>query len=442
MPSVPTIAATLRLLTDQSTGHTLNRRQILSANRDWVIFDGRNDDTHIASTQAISRVHLQTGAIEPIYQTESVSEFGPGVGAAACHPTENRVVFIHGLNNCDASNPYGITRRFGAVWSEDLQTIASLEQRVVHRSPRLGELSGGTHAHSWSPDGQRVSFTYNDALFPEMPRTVGFSCLRLPPPTWDPAEKCDTRESFAGMAASFLLCRPPTKEGLLQALEECWIDNDRIAFLGTIARTPHSDERIQEIFVAQLPSDSAIRDLMRASNGSPNGDHALLSQWESMVTIKRLTHLSDRSHPGIQGPRHWLIADSKRNSIFSLWRDDRGFPQIIEVNLISGSCQQLTDMEAGVTEAFSYDPSTEQIAFISNNQIYVLGLPNKKLHRILTTDFLDSQGNKIAEPRWHGGYVGAPHPSDANNWLINRYVHRPEGAFLQILHCRALTPIS
>lgn len=439
MPSVSTIAATLRMLTDRPEGHTLNRRQVLSANQAWVVFDGRNDDTHIASTQAISRVHLQTGAIEPIYRTANVSEFGPGVGAAACHPTEDRVVFIHGLNSCDAANPYGVARRFGALWRADSRSIVSLEQRVVHRLPRLGELSGGTHAHSWSPDGQRVSFTYNDALSPEMPRTVGFSCLTVPPPDRELSGGLDSRECFAGIAASFLLCRPPTKGGLLQALEECWIDNDRMAFLGTIERSPGSDERIQEIFVAKLPSDSAIRDLMKSSNASPNGDQASLSQWESMVTIKRLTHLADRSHPGIQGPRHWLIADSKRNSVFSLWRDDGGFPQIIEVNLISGSCQQLTDMETGVTEAFSYNRSACQIAFVSNSQIYVLNLQNKKLHRLKESGFLDSQGNNISEPRWQGGYVGAPHPIDANNWLINRYVQRSEGSFLQILHCSAPT---
>lgn len=439
MSSVQNVAATIRLLTDRPAGHTLNRRQILTANRPWVVFDGRNEDTHLASTRAISRVHLPTGEIETIYETKSTSAFGPGVGAAAYHPSEDRVVFLHGLRNCNAEHPYGVARRFGAIWNGSTQSIVSLEQRVVHRSPRLGELSGGTHAHSWSPDGHRVSFTYNDALAPEMPRTVGFSCLRVLPPDWDPADRWNADESFAGIAASFLLCRPPTKDGILQALEECWIDNDRIAFLGTIARSPNSDERFQEIFLAQLPPDSVIRDLIHRPDASPSTGQAALSRWESVVAIKRLTDLSDRSHPGIQGPRHWLIADAKRGSLFSLWRNDAGFPQIIEVNLQSGVCHPLTDMEFGVTEPFSYNSSTGQIAFVSNSQIYVLQIFNNQLHRFVETDFLDSHGNTISEPRWQGGYVGAPHPIDAKNWLINRYVQRPEGAFLQILHCSVPT---
>ncbi|XZE42953.1 DUF3748 domain-containing protein [Pirellulaceae bacterium SH467] len=435
MSSIPTIKASIRLLTHRPAGHTLNRRQVLSLDRQWAIFDGRNDDPQIASTQSISRIHLPTGSIETLYETETQSEFGPGVGAAAYHPRENQAVFIHGVRNCNPERPYGIARRFGAIWNHASSRIVPLEQRVVRRHPRLGELSGGTHAHSWSPDGRRVSFTYNDALTPDMPRTVGFSSLRLAPPPWDASSIEAEAENFPGQCASLLVCRPPTRHGILQALEECWVGNDRIAFLGTVLRSPRSEERIQEIFLAQLPSDTELGKLLKESNQSESAKQDFHSQWESMVQITRLTQLDHRKFPGIQGPRHWLVADLPRGRIFSLWRDDRGMPQIIEVDLESGASTPLTDLEFGVSESFSYDPLTEQVAMVSNGSIHVFRRSDKSMHRIEEEDYNDSKGREIAEPRWHGGYVGAPHPIDAENWLINRYVQLPEGAFLQILHC-------
>ncbi|AMV34397.1 hypothetical protein VN12_19895 [Pirellula sp. SH-Sr6A] len=435
MSSIPTFQASIRLLTDRPAGHTLNRRQVLSPDRQWAIFDGRNGDPQIASTQTISRIHLPTGSIETLYETPTQSAFGPGVGAAACHPHENRVVFIHGVNNCNSERPYGAARRFGAIWDQASSRIGALEQRVLQRHPRLGELSGGTHAHSWSPDGNRVSFTYNDALTPDMPRTVGFSSLRLAPPAWGASAVSDQAENFIGQSASFLVCRPPTRYGILQALEECWVGNDRIAFLGTVWRSPQSDERIQEIFLAHLPSDTELRELIAEGSRSESAEQDFHSRWESMVRITRLTQLTDRKYPGIQGPRHWLVADPQRGCIFSLWRDDRGLPQVIEVDLVSGACTPLTDLEYGVAESFSYDPITERIAVVSHGSIHILSLLDKSMHRIEEVEFTDAMGRQIKEPCWHGGYVGAPHPIDANSWLINRYVQRPEGSFLQILLC-------
>ena len=104
-----------RQITFDNYGHTLNHRQVLSPDGQWVAYDSRNEDSHIAQTDTVEMVHIDSGEIVRLYQTPTQSLFGPGVGAVAFHPHERRVVFLHGLENNSIDCKYSAARRFGAL---------------------------------------------------------------------------------------------------------------------------------------------------------------------------------------------------------------------------------------------------------------------------------------------------------------------------------------
>ncbi|MBU6196119.1 MAG: DUF3748 domain-containing protein [Cyanobacteria bacterium REEB446] len=211
-------------LTNGKHGHTLNATQIFSPDGKWLVFDTRNDDTHISRTGSICKLNIVTKEIIELYKTKNQSIYGPGVGAAAWNPVNDSIIFIHGLLNCDEEKPYSFTRRFGAIISgsheagenaeigvsqssyndtvtkrassrlkrtndrnvlkvhEDHEDNENAEigvrQQCYHAEGRniqepltKGALRGGTHAHTWSADGKWISFTYNDYLIECLEKT-------------------------------------------------------------------------------------------------------------------------------------------------------------------------------------------------------------------------------------------------------------------------------
>ena len=435
------LSAVATCLTLEERGHTLNRRQVLSPDGSWVVFDTRNDDAQIGITTSIERLHLGTGRIEPVYKIEHATQYGPGVGAAAYHPRDDKILFIHGLKNCCLESPYGIARRFGALWDTN---ISPAEFRIgaslvdgngsVPSFVPLGILSGGTHAHSWSPNGQRISFTYDDALRPSMPRTVGFmtsdptvcqivaeSFNAVKPTCFSPAE------TFEGRFASFLLLEPDPNLGIRKAVEECWVGNHSIAFLGSILSK--RGEEVVEVFIADLPSDLEIADSLKS--GSRNRFGQLLSG----IEFRRVTFLENRPFPGVQGPRHWLVASPDGRSLYFLLRDLNGIVQLAEIGIDSGDLRILTALEHGVEGQISIDPVGNRIAMFSGGVIHVYDLVTEAM-----VAWKETQWKRTAESEptgdslpYEGSYVGAVHFAGARELLVNRYLRSETGTFLQIL---------
>ena len=86
-----------RQLTFGKYGHTLNRRQSISPDGKWIVYDTRNEDSHIDRTHAIEMVSHDSGEISRLYETNQHTNEGPGVGSAAFHTNLNQHVFIPGL---------------------------------------------------------------------------------------------------------------------------------------------------------------------------------------------------------------------------------------------------------------------------------------------------------------------------------------------------------
>ena len=428
--------ASVRLLTFRSGGHTLNRRQALSPKRDWAVFDTRNDDTLIGQTHSVERVALKTGKIETIYETVGQTAFGPGVGAVAYHPTLDRVAFIHGLLNCDATRPYGIARRFGSIVDvADPKSMFPAEGRIVDSEPPLGILSGGTHAHSWSPSGKRISFTYNDARDASMARTVGFTTTEVLSPfrEWDTANKLgdsyDKSENFGGRYASFLVLIPGASTKLVngqvvviqQALEECWLDEYRLAFLGTVETV--GGQPIQEIFVATIPSDVWLEDAVKSrSKGMvPPG-----------VTLERITNTS-LNGPRLSGPRHWLTANPSGAWIYTLAMDQHGIVQLARVAATGGSLELLTQLTESIEGQMSCSPSGDEVGFICRGEIHVWSSATRQVDCWHDSRWIDCDGVRITPPILDSGYVGAIHFVDCDTIIANRYIRIDDSPYLQIV---------
>jgi hypothetical protein len=384
----------------------------------------------------VERVALKTGKIETIYETVGQTAFGPGVGAVAYHPTLDRVLFIHGVLNCDASLPYGMARRFGSIVDvADPKSMFPAEGRIVDSEPPLGILSGGTHAHSWSPSGKRISFTYNDARDASMARTVGFTTTEVLSPfrEWDTANKLgdsyDKSENFGGRFASFLVLIPGASTKLVngqvvviqQALEECWLDEYRLAFLGTVETV--GGQPIQEIFVATIPSDVWLEDAVKSrSKGMvPPG-----------VTLERITN-SSFTGPRLSGPRHWLTANPSGAWIYTLAMDQHGIVQLARVAATGGSLELLTQLTESIEGQMSCSPSGDEVGFICRGEIHVWSSATREVDCWHDSRWIDCDGVRITPPILDSGYVGAIHFVDCDTIIANRYIRIDDSPYLQIV---------
>jgi hypothetical protein len=343
--------------------------------------------------------------------------------------------------NCDASLPYGMARRFGSIVDvADPKSMFPAEGRIVDSEPPLGILSGGTHAHSWSPSGKRISFTYNDARNASMARTVGFTTTEVLSPfrEWDTANKLgdsyDKSENFGGRFASFLVLIPGASTKLVngqvvviqQALEECWLDEYRLAFLGTVETV--GGQPIQEIFVATIPSDVWLEDAVKSrSKGMvPPG-----------VTLERITNTS-LNGPRLSGPRHWLTANPSGAWIYTLAMDQHGIVQLARVAATGGSLELLTQLTESIEGQMSCSPSGEEVGFICRGEIHVWSSATREVDCWHDSRWIDCDGVRITPPILDSGYVGAIHFVDCDTIIANRYIRIDDSPYVQIVEVRRL----
>jgi hypothetical protein len=422
----------LRQLTFGPYGHTLNRRQVLSPDGQWVVYDTRNDDSQIASTNAIEMVHIESGEIVSLYRVPASSSYGPGVGAAAFHPTEFRAVFIHGLMNCSEAQPYSAARRFGAI--VDCHSISPLQHAESRSAPIDGDsesrawgvLSGGTHAHSWNPRGW-ISYTYNDAWLERYSkttaevrdaRTIGFMLPRKE--FIRPSSVADgDGEVFEGTYAAFLAAdvkrtAAHDTDEIEQALEECWLGSrNALAFQGGVR--DRQGELRSEVYVSELPGETSLENLTQCSRN-------LSSESRLQITPgcnqRRLTYTMDRKYPGIQGPRHWLVSSVDGTYCYCLMRDEAGVVQLHRVSTQSGAVEQVSALEFSIEGQITLNPAGTQCAFLCHQRPCLLTLDSGR------HEWLATVGDR--------NLVGAVHFAGAGRWICNAYVGKEPHRYLQI----------
>ena len=380
----------LRQLSFDLIGHTLNHRQIFSPNGRFAYFDARNADAEIISTDRIGRIDLHSGEIDWVYRVAKPNPWGPGVGAVSCHPKQERLVFIHGLDHCGVDYPYGVTRRFGAIL--DVQhlspsLIEHAEARCFASVPPCGALRGGTHAHSWSADGQAISFTYNDAwvehrhregIGPADLRTVGVMWCDTPVEVDLPHSPSLSGENFSGAAYAVVAAKisaepTPGTDAIESAREECFLGRSRnaIAFIGRV----RSDrgQAIDEVFVSRWPDNPVL------PWGKCSVDSEGRLEPPAFVKTSRVTRSESRRFPGISTPRSWLITSPDGATVYCPVLDDAGVVQVSAIDVESGRIDCLSRLTANLESPLALDQSGTRMSMMSEGRIGILDVKTREV---------------------------------------------------------------
>jgi uncharacterized protein DUF3748/WD40 repeat protein len=425
-------------LTTGEYGHTLNATQVFSPDDQWIVYDTRNVDTGIISTSTVERVHAETGKVDTVYTTENQTNFGPGVGAVAYHPLQDKIIFIHGLLNCNEQQPYGFARRFGAISNLNGSAIIHAEARNINEPLVVGALRGGTHAHTWSGDGAWISFTYNDYLMETLEKSTqgevkDLRTIGVMAPVKKVAVANEDSENFSGeyftvVAATVTEKPTPGSDEIERAFDECWIGNDgyiksdgtnqkkAIAFQGNVRDAAGS--LVTEVFISDVPDDIA-----QADNGKPlEGTLTTRPNIPKGLVQRRITYTADRKHPGLQGLRFRLRTSPNGKEVYFLMKDDLGIVQIFSVPTLGGSIQQITFLDASIQAQFNVSPDGKQLSLIADNSIWLIDIPGGKATRL--TERSKEEDAPIGGAVWS---------HDGKTLAYNRYIGEGDGRFLQIM---------
>ena len=113
---------------DDSKNFDLDGRHNFSADDQWLVYDTRPQEGGIAACRTIEKINIKTGEVKVLYRVKNPHIYGPGAGAASYHSLDNKVIFIHGLDNCTEQRPYAFWRRSGLIVDE---------KQPVHYSGRV-----------------------------------------------------------------------------------------------------------------------------------------------------------------------------------------------------------------------------------------------------------------------------------------------------------------
>lgn len=381
-------------LTNDSYGHFLNSTQVFSPDDEWIVYDTRNDDGGIGITGSIEMVNAKTGEIKPLYRTQNQTAYGPGVGAATFSPVDQTVLFIHGIRNAGQDKPYGFTRRTGvAIRTDRPFEPVFMDARNIVPPFTPGALRGGTHAHTWSGDGQWMSFTYNDYIMEQLAktdstikdlRTIAVMMPRSVTVPDDGTMENNNGECFSAVVAKVTADPRPGSDEIEKAFDEGWIGRKgyqkpdgswqrrAIAFQGNVH--DEKNETVAEVFVTDIPDD-----ITQASPGSPlEGTARTRPNVPQGVLQRRITY----TQHGIQGPRHWLRTTSDGKLILFMAKDDKGIVQVFGVSPNGGTISQITFNAFSIQGPINISPDDAFVSYIADNSVYVTGIKTHLSERL------------------------------------------------------------
>lgn len=424
-------------VTTAPAGHFLNQRQAFSPDDEYLVFDNRNDDSKIGGNGRIQLVHIASKQVETVYEIPNQSFFGPGAGAVSFHPSKKEIVFIHGLNSASERIPYGFTRRIAMqVNLENENQFVRLEARDVVAPYTKGALRGGSHAYSYSSDGQMLSFTYNDAILAEESvtnpevrdlRTVGAFLLDRQVAILGESNE----ENFDGNGFAFLLAgvsvdpRPGSDE-ISKAYEECWVGDTgyskldgtiqkrAMAFLGDVIS--ESGERVTEVFIADIPDnpDSIVESVNAGSRIS-------LPSVPAGVTQRRLTFTTGNKYPGVQGPRQWLRSSPDGSAVYFYQKNDEGIVQIYSVSPTNGKIEAVTTNDFSADTSFGMSSDGKYLAYGAEEVLYITRISDGRTLKVL--DAKDKTSTNLSNINWS---------NSGHTLAYNRKVGQDGQAFFQL----------
>ncbi|MCT8343089.1 DUF3748 domain-containing protein [Photorhabdus kleinii] len=382
-----------RQITLDNRSHQLTNINVWTPDSQWLVYDVRPHGASFTGL-TIEKIHVQSGKTDIIYQAKE----GAHVGVVTVSPTEPvRYAFIHGPEFPDEQWHYDFHHRRGVIVSEDSPGKAvTLDAMDITAPYTPGALRGGSHVHVFSPDGSRLSFTYNDHVMHELDpvldlRNIAVAVPLKPvePPKHHPREYDGSYFSVVVSTAAF---QPePGSDDINRAYEECWVGQAgyrkadgnwqrwALAFIGdTISAT---GEKVPEVYIVDLPEQDA--DYAVAGGKLLEGTETTLPAPPASVMQRRLTLTSHKRWPGVvNNPRHWLRASPNGEQIGFLMKDDNGIVQLWTISPNGGEPRQITQSYCGIQSAFSWEASGQFVAFICDNSVMLCNVQNGQMQRL------------------------------------------------------------
>jgi len=424
----------VRQLTFDSQNHSLDNNDNFSPDDEWLVYDTRSEG--IGENPVIGKVNVKTGEQVIVYKTTNQTEFGPGVGAAFYAHNQNKVAFIHGLQNCNSKNPYAKWRRFGMIIDEDngnKQLIADARDVIFPFTP--GALRGGTHRHEWSADGQWLAFTYDDAIMEQLEkvtgekvnlRTMGVTKLGMPVKV----DKDQDGENHDGQGFSVLIVKiipepKPLSDEISSAFSDSWIgQNGYQKKDGTLQRARvflgktrnEKNEVITEAFVVDIPEKIDI-----AGNDGPlEGEKMTMPSPPRGTVQRRLTNTVCKKYPGIE----FVRSSPDGNTISFFAKDSVGNTQVFLIPTQGGEVKQVTFLPNLINSGANlrWNPNGKEICFVADNFVYKCNIePGKNFGKIhpLTKKYQTSPHSLV----WS---------HDGKTIAFNRIVEDNKGKYKQI----------
>ncbi|OMQ20293.1 DUF3748 domain-containing protein [Serratia oryzae] len=380
-------------LTFAPRNHQLTNINVWTPCSQWLAYDVRPNGASFTGL-TIERVNAVSGEIEVVYR----AQHGAHVGVVTVSPdAPARYAFIHGPEHPDSHWHYDFHHRRGVIVCEpDRELAITLDAMDITAPYTPGALRGGTHVHVFSPDGSRLSFTYNDHVMHERDpaldlRNVGVAVPLhgVNPPKQHPREYDGSH--YCVLVSSTTPTPQPGSDQINRAYEEGWIgqhgylkaDGSRqrwaLAFIGDTLSA--QGEKLPEVFVVDLPENDA--DYAKAGRLPLQGTDSTLPAPPLGVQQRRLTFTGQRRYPGVATtPRHWLRSSPDGSAIAFLMRDDRGVVQLWTISPNGGQPRQVTEGVHSIQSAFSWHPQGGAIALACDNSLMLCDVSSGKMQRL------------------------------------------------------------
>ncbi|PHM44903.1 biopolymer transporter Tol [Xenorhabdus mauleonii] len=382
-----------RQITFDSRSHQITNINIWTPDSQWIVYDVRPSGASFTGL-TIEKIHVENGQIGIIYQAKE----GAHVGVVTVSPKEPvNYAFIHGPEKPDDQWQYDFHHRRGVIVSDTQPNVAiNIDAMDITPPYTAGALRGGTHVHIFSPDGSRLSFTYNDHVMHELDPALDLRNVAVAVPLRAVASaKKHPREydgSYFSVVVSETTVNPrPGSDDINRAYEEGWVGQQgylkengqwqrwALAFIGD-TRAENGD-KVPEIYLVDLPEND--EDYAIESQQPLAGTETALPAPPLRVKQRRLTFTHGKRWPGVVNvPRHWLRASPDGSKICFLMKDEKGIVQLWYISPTGGDPKQITYGMDDIQSAFSWDSRGQFIACVCDNSIVLYDSENGNMRRL------------------------------------------------------------
>lgn len=385
-----------QVTTDYTYNHDLDNNDNFSPDDQWLVYDTRTEEGGIGACGKIEKVNIESGEKVVMYELKDNKAYGPGVGAVSYSHTDNQVVFIHGLMNITAQNPYQQWRRTGVIVKDsDLGSPIFMDARDTSFPFTVGALRGGTHRHEWSGDGNWLGYTYNDAIMKQLEdsthlsfnlRTIGVS-KNIQPVFVNDINNSEniSGEWFSTLVVSVIPNPTPGSNEISRAAGDSWVGVSGYkksdgtiqrarAFIGTVKNK--KNENVDEVFIVDIPEDIT----QTGNYGALEGNLTSMPAPPKGTQQRRLTFTTDSLISGCEG----IVRSSYDGSLLAfLAYDAKKIKQVFTISPLGGKPVQQTFHESDVESGVRWHPSEYQISYIFQNSIISRKI-GKKEYDVLT----------------------------------------------------------